>query len=1142
MANDGSVKIGVDVDENGFKSSLSKLGSVAKSSLVGVTAALGAASAGVVAFGKSAIDAGMSFDSSMSQVAATMGKTTDEIQDLRDFAMEMGAKTAFSATEAADALNYMALAGYDSQEAMQQLPNVLNLAAAGSIDLAYASDMVTDAQSALGLSMEESAELVDKMAMASSKSNTSVAQLGEAILTVGGTAKNLAGGTTELSTALGILADNGVKGAEGGTALRNIILSLSAPTDKAAESMESLGLSVFDSKGNMRSLNDIFGDLNSTLSKMTQGEQIQVLNTIFNKVDLKSVNALLANTGDRFKELSGYIDNANDSAEKMAETQLDNLAGDITLFKSALEGAQIVLSDQLTPTLRNFVQFGSTSISSLSDAFQTGGFSGAMDAFGDVLSEALAMIVDIIPEITSAGAQLLSALLTGIMDNAPQLLASIPEIVNSLISAFQSSGPELLSSGAELLNMIAQGILTGLPILAQSAVTLMGNLGQYLQSNLPTLIATGLQFVTSLSESIRENAGLLVDGALSLIMSLANGLIASLPTLIEYIPQIITNIAGIINDNAPKLIVTAAVLIKNLAVGLVKAIPTLVANIPQIIQAIIAVFTAYNWLNLGKTIITKLKDGIVAMVGSVKASAQTILQNINGTLSALPGNLLALGRSGITGLINGLKSLIGNIAGTMVNVSSAILNSIKSIPSQLLSLGKNIIQGLINGIKSGIAGLLSVVGDIGKSVYDKIAGFFDIHSPSRLMLWVGQMIMTGLGNGMKTKLDYVQGVAEDVSSLIEKEIADTQDKIAQIEKEAQEKQAADELAEHKKQIAEKYAELEKAEISERENIRKEIASLEQEWADKQAEAAKEAEKEALNAKLEALEDFRDEYESRLQEIQDLESDMVSKLADYGDLFAKTKEDSKELFELGDLQAQIDAIDEYSSKLEEIRSRGVTVGLMDEILGMSVEDATDYMDALLAKTPEQLDEYIALFEEKQEKAREVARNFWQTDYAELEAEFAEGIPESVSGLTGEMYDLGTESGTAISDGIQAQKQAVEDSLVGVVSSAISTASSMLNAFISSVSGNINSIQGRMSAAVASATPAAVPMTVSNTGASVERSIRALGKLLTYTGDNSYTTKSAQPTEVVFNLNGTEVARALVPDIRKVEDQSPRIVSD
>ena len=158
-----------------------------------IGAAFAATGAAMIAFGKQSVQTGMQFDSSMSQVAATMGTTVDQIGELRDFAQEMGATTAFSATQAADALNYMALAGYDAETSMSMLPNVLNLAAAGGMELASASDMITDSQSALGLTLSETSQLVDKMAKASSKSNTSVAQLGEAILTVGGTAKMMAG-------------------------------------------------------------------------------------------------------------------------------------------------------------------------------------------------------------------------------------------------------------------------------------------------------------------------------------------------------------------------------------------------------------------------------------------------------------------------------------------------------------------------------------------------------------------------------------------------------------------------------------------------------------------------------------------------------------------------------------------------------------------------------------------------------------------------------------------------------------------------------------------------------------------------------------------------------------------------------------
>ena len=201
---------------------------------------------------------------------------------LSKLAKKMGAETAFSASECAEALNYLALAGYDTQQMCDTLPTVLNLAAAGDIDLASASDMVTDAMSALGMGVNEAETMVDQMAKTASSTNTSVAQLGEGILTIGATAKSVKGGTAELNTALGILANNGIKGAEGGTHLRNIILSLQNPTDKAADQMEALGLAVYDSDGNMRSLNDILGDLNKSMDGMTAAEKSNIISKIFN--------------------------------------------------------------------------------------------------------------------------------------------------------------------------------------------------------------------------------------------------------------------------------------------------------------------------------------------------------------------------------------------------------------------------------------------------------------------------------------------------------------------------------------------------------------------------------------------------------------------------------------------------------------------------------------------------------------------------------------------------------------------------------------------------------------------------------------------------------------------------------------------
>ena len=270
------------------------------------TIAMAATTTAITAFTKGAIQTGLSFDAAMGQVAATAGKTEEELAEtvghvntaygefngtLRDFAKFMGKNTAFTATEAAQALNYMALAGYNTQQSMEMLPIVLDMAAAGSMDLARASDMITDTQSALGLSSERTALMVDEFAKAASTGNTSVEQLGEAFLTVGGLGKELNNGFVQLSDgtmaeidnieqleiAFTAMANAGIKGSEAGTHMRNMLLKLSNPTKQGQEALEAMGISIFDTEGRMKSLDVIFSQLNASLEKMTQQEKLSTI-------------------------------------------------------------------------------------------------------------------------------------------------------------------------------------------------------------------------------------------------------------------------------------------------------------------------------------------------------------------------------------------------------------------------------------------------------------------------------------------------------------------------------------------------------------------------------------------------------------------------------------------------------------------------------------------------------------------------------------------------------------------------------------------------------------------------------------------------------------------------------------------------
>lgn len=379
-------------------------------------AAIAATTGAVVAFGASSVKAGAEFDKAMAQVAATSGKSVDEIGELREFAQEMGSTTAFSATQAAEALNYMALAGYDAETSMKMLPNVLNLAAAGDMELATASDMVTDAQTALGLSLDETQTMVDQMAKASSTTNTSVSQLGDALLTVGGNAKVVKGGTAELSSVLGALADNGIKGSEAGTHLRNILLAMNPSTEDAAAAWEQLGVQAYDAQGNLRPLEDIFQELNSAMDGMTDQEKQNLISNMFNKTDLAAVNALLSTNAERWTEIDTAVGNAQGSAEKMAETQLDNLAGDMTLFQSALEGAQIAVSDGLTPTLRKLVQGATTGLSKLTtkltEYLNKDETQAKLNKIADAAEKLINIILDNLDKIFDVGV----TVITGIMD------------------------------------------------------------------------------------------------------------------------------------------------------------------------------------------------------------------------------------------------------------------------------------------------------------------------------------------------------------------------------------------------------------------------------------------------------------------------------------------------------------------------------------------------------------------------------------------------------------------------------------------------------------------------------------------------------------------------------------------------------
>ena len=358
--NDGSLIFDTRIDSKDFEKDVKSLEKMSTTAFT----AIGAAA--VAGFG-AAIKVGGDFEEAMSSVSAISMATAEEYEMLSNAAREMGETTKFSATQCANALEYLSLAGYSAKESVEALPYVLNLAAAGGMDLAYASDLLTDSMAVMGLGISDMGNFSDQLAMAASKANTSVQQLGEAVLVAGGQAKLAGMSTDQMNTALSILADKGIKGSEGGTALRNVLKNLYTPTSAAAKVMKSLGIETSDANGNLIKAQDVLKQLKSKLDALAPAKRIEAMGDIFDTRTIAAANALLDDCGDRWNELTDYLNNCDGAASDMAKTMNDNLKGDLTILSSAAEGLGITFYDTFSGKARGAVQMATNAVSGLTE-------------------------------------------------------------------------------------------------------------------------------------------------------------------------------------------------------------------------------------------------------------------------------------------------------------------------------------------------------------------------------------------------------------------------------------------------------------------------------------------------------------------------------------------------------------------------------------------------------------------------------------------------------------------------------------------------------------------------------------------------------------------------------------------------------
>lgn len=659
------------------------------------------------------------------------------------------------------------------------------------------------------------------------------------------------------------------------------------------------------------------------------------------------------------------------------------IQGSVASMKAAWANLMVGMADDTQDfdlLLSNFIE----SIGTVAD--------NLLPRIGVVIEGMGKLVAGLAPKIASALPTLTNELL-------PNLVELGVQSISALVQGIQENGDSLAAGALSIVGTLAEGIAELLPMVADTAASLVVSLADGLTESLPDIIPIAIETISTLVENLTENANTIIDAGIQIILALGEGLIAALPQLIETVPQIVINIANVINDNAPKLVDTALYLITRLAVGLVQAIPTLVANIPKIIEAIVAAFMAFQWLNLGKQLIDGVANGVKKAGESMATAAK---------------NAFSKFKSKITG---------------------------SEVATELKSIGKYIIDGIVGGIKNSLSNIANIAGKIKDTLLSKLKGLFKIASPSKLMkeevgAYIGEGIAVGIEEsgqmavdaaetvangiidafaGTETAVEYARRTAQKVGDVLERELTKQNAALQEMQKQADAQQAAEELADHKKQLAEKNAELNKAKKKDRQKILKEIAEIEDTWNKKQAKAEKAAEQQALQERISLLKQFQQKYEAALDTIERKQDSLQSKLADYGELFERVKtEDGKELFQLGDLKDDIKQLEKYGDALEQLKEKGISDSLMGEIAGMGVQDAIDYMNKLLSMSDTKLDEYVSLFEQKQQMAQGVAEKFYKGEFDALEKSYTGELPAFLAGVKAEISDVGA----AVSESMQA----------------------------------------------------------------------------------------------------------------------------
>ncbi len=714
--------------------------------------------AGVVGLGTAAVKTAADFDSAMSQVAAVSGATGSEFDALRDKAREMGSKTKFSAAEAAEAMNYMAMAGWKTEDMLGGIEGVMNLAAASGEDLATTSDIVTDALTAFGLSAQDSGHFADVLAAASSNANTNVSMMGETFKYAAPIAGALGFSVEDTAEAIGLMANAGIKGSQAGTSLRTIMTNLSGDVKICGANIGEVTVATTNADGSMRDLSDILADCRVAFAGLSESEQAAAAESLVGKNAMSGFLALMnAGEGD-INKLSSAIANCDGTAANMADTMNNNLEGQLTILKSQLQELAISFGEMLMPAIRTIVGWIQGFVDKLN----------SMDEGTRKVIITIALVAAAIGPVLIIVGKVISAIGT-IMTIVPKL-AGVINAAKGVFAAFNAvcaANPYVL-------------IIAAIVALVAAFIYLWNNCEEFRQfwidlwegiKEMAIAVWEALKtFFAAAWEAIKTTAETVWNAIKNFFQGLWDGIKAIFQTVVDAIKLIITTYFNIYKT----IITTVLNAIKTVFTTIWNAIKTVVTTVVTAISTFLTTAwtaiqtTATTIWNAISSFFTNIWNGIrhviTTAVNAIKNVVTTAWNNIKDTVTSV-GNAI---KTAVTNLWNNVTSAVKN---AMSNVFSAVKSGfanvkdhITGLASQAFNWGKDLIMGIVNGIKSCI----SAVGDAVSSVADKIKSFLHFSVPDEGPLtdyesWMPDF-MKGLAKGIENSKGMVTKAMDSLSA------------------------------------------------------------------------------------------------------------------------------------------------------------------------------------------------------------------------------------------------------------------------------------------------------------------------------------------------------------------------------------------